>query len=131
MKKRGVFTWVMRWGPALLGMAAIFWLSSTPSQELPQFGVLDLLVKKGGHFSGYAILTLAFLRGLGMERRQDGWLALLLALLYAASDELHQSLVAGRHSSPVDVGIDLAGAVFAILLAQHWRPLKRLVLAWR
>jgi VanZ family protein len=43
--------------------------------------------------------------------------ALALTVLYAISDELHQGAVAGRHASPVDVGLDSAGAIIAIVLA--------------
>jgi hypothetical protein len=41
-------------------------------------------------------------------RRPWAW-ALALAVLYAASDELHQGFVAGRHAAAVDVGIGAAG----------------------
>ena len=33
---------------------------------------------------------------------------------YAITDELHQGFVAGRYPSPVDVGIDILGALIAI-----------------
>jgi VanZ family protein len=41
-------------------------------------------------------------------------LALALTILYACSDEYHQTFVAGRHGSPVDVLIDGAGAWLAL-----------------
>ena len=41
--------------------------------------------------------------------------ALAVAVLYAITDELHQGFVAGRHASPVDVGIDATGALLAIV----------------
>ncbi len=46
-------------------MAIIFAFSSTPGKDLPNFGVLDFLVKKGGHMLGYGLLALAYWRGLG------------------------------------------------------------------
>ena len=42
--------------------------------------------------------------------------ALLIVLLYALSDEFHQSFVPGRHPDPFDVATDLAGALVALLL---------------
>ena len=36
-------------------------------------------------------------------------------VLYAISDELHQSFVAGRHGTPVDVAIDALGVGLAVL----------------
>ncbi len=53
------------------------------------------------------------------------WLALLLALIYAASDEFHQSFVPGRHPSWVDVlGFDGGGALIALGLAYFWRGIS-------
>ena len=46
-------------------------------------------------------------------RRPWAW-ALVLTILYAISDELHQGLVAGRHASASDVVIDGIGAVLAV-----------------
>ena len=51
----------LRWLPAVLVMAVIFVFSSIPSDELPNFGLWDLLVKKGGHVLGYGLLALAYL----------------------------------------------------------------------
>ncbi len=89
-----------RWTPSVVLMAIIFALSSTPSKEMPNFGLVDFLVKKGGHMLGYALLALANLRGLNGKRP---WLAWILTLTFAASDEFHQSFVAGRHAAITDV----------------------------
>jgi VanZ family protein len=118
---------IMRWTPALALMTVIFLLSATPSDEMVNFGVYDLLVKKGAHMVGYGLLALAFLRGLGYQRKNYIMLVLLLVFLYAASDELHQSFVPGRNASLVDVGIDLVGAVIA-LFASRFEFVRRLVM---
>jgi len=104
---------IRRWGPALLMIVLIFLFSSISSKEMPRFGVVDLIVKKGGHAIGYGLLAAAFWRALHWNKRL-WWLPLLLAALYAVSDEFHQSFVPGRHPSPVDVGIDSAGAAISI-----------------
>jgi VanZ family protein len=110
----------LRWLPAILIMAVIFGFSSTPSTKLPSFGLLDFLVKKGAHMSGYGLLALACWYGLGFEKRR-WWLALLLAILYAITDEFHQSFVPGRHPSWVDVlGFDGGGALIALSLGMYW-----------
>jgi VanZ family protein len=49
--------------------------------------------------------------------------AMLITLLYAASDEFHQTFVEGRHGSPLDVLIDAAG--IAIAVAIHTRHRTR------
>ncbi|MFH1908814.1 MAG: VanZ family protein [Chloroflexota bacterium] len=48
--------------------------------------------------------------------------AWLLAVLYASGDEFHQSFVAGRHASLVDVGVDALGAAIALAI---WGWLSR------
>jgi hypothetical protein len=107
-------TLAWRWGPALLMMTAIFIASSIPKEELPAFGLWDLLVKKGGHLVGYGLLAVAYLHGLTNGQRatlaQVIW-AILLAGLYGATDEFHQLFVAGRGASRVDVLIDTIGAM--------------------
>jgi VanZ family protein len=110
---------ILRWLPALAVMAIIFGFSSIPSQEMPSFGFWDLVVKKGAHMLGYGLLALAYCYGLRFDRRH-WWLALLLAVLYAISDEFHQSFVPGRHPSWVDaLVIDGGGAAIALGLA-NW-----------
>jgi VanZ family protein len=89
-----------RWLPALLMMTLIFGFSSIPSKEMPKFGAFDFSVKKLGHAMGYGLLALSYQRGLGGKRP---WLAWILTLAYAATDEFHQSFVPGRNASPVDV----------------------------
>src|SRR5689334_17860952 len=75
------------WGPVMLIMTVIFAFSSIPSSEMPTFGLLDFLVKKGGHASGYALLALANLRAFrhGSDERslRPYILAFLLAVLYS------------------------------------------------
>ena len=106
-------------------MAIIFYFSSRPSTELPNFGWLDYLVKKGGHFTIYALLAITFWYALGW-RRDRVWLAWLLAALYAVTDEFHQSFVPGRHPSVWDVVIfDTFGALIALWLAAIFLKRKR------
>ena len=112
--------WLERWGGSALLMMAIFALSSRPSDELPRFGVVDALIKKSGHMLGYGLLALAYWRGFGWDRSKmvHAW---GLAVAYAATDELHQAIVPGRHASAVDVLVfDAAGAALAL-----WLPRRR------
>ncbi len=110
-------TWIWRWGPALIIMAIIFTASGTPGQELPDFGSVDLLAKKGGHMFGYALLGIAYLRGLSHRRKPtlgNCILAVVLACLYASTDEFHQRFTPDRTPSFQDVGIDTIGATVGV-----------------
>ena len=110
----------VRWLPALAVMGMIFFLSSLPADVLPDYGLLDLLVKKGGHAIGYALLASAYFYALP-PRLSAGYkalLALFMAVLFALSDEFHQSFVQGRTSSLRDVAIDTMGAVVGLGVAR-------------
>lgn len=108
-----------RWGPSILLMAVIFAFSSTPERDLPNFGFVDYIVKKGGHVVGYALLSLTYWHGLRWDKNRVWW-AWLFAVMYAATDEFHQAFVPGRHPSPLDVILfDGTGAALALWLGQR------------
>ncbi len=102
-------------------MALIFFFSSLPSKDVPDFGKFELSVKKGGHALGYLLLGLAFWRGI-KPSKPSPWLALGLCILYALSDEYHQSFVPGRSSRLTDVGIDTTGSLIGLLpvMVRQW-----------
>jgi len=118
-------TWFWNWVPALVMMAVIFWFSSRPSSELPNFNWADGIIKKSGHVIGYALLAFFNWYGLGLntEKRGTAW---QLTILYALTDEYHQSFVAGRHPSIWDVLIfDNLGALLSLWLAEKRLKQKR------
>ena len=107
---------VPRWFPALLLMSVIFVFSSQPGDDLPSFYDWDYFIKKSSHMIGYGLLALSYFHFLKYDKRQY-WLALLMAVLYAATDEYHQSFVAGRGPSVFDVFVfDGLGALIALWL---------------
>jgi VanZ family protein len=114
-----MFNLLKRWIPALVMMSVIFVFSAQPSENLPKFDLLDKVVKKGGHIIGYGLLGLAYLYAMGFNRKRYS-IAWLLAILYAITDEFHQSLVSSRHPSVWDVVVfDNLGAIAALYL--HYR----------
>jgi VanZ family protein len=116
---------ISKWLPALVVMLIIFLFSAQPSSDLPIFGWADVIVKKGGHFIGYAILAFLYWRAFDF-RETRVWPAWLLAVIYAITDEFHQSFVPGRYSSVWDVVIfDNLGALISLWLANRYRKQKR------
>lgn len=114
------------WAPAVLWMLLIFTLSAIP--EVPdQAGLphardrlLDDLFRCTAHVVEYAIL--ANLVWLAAGRRPPAlWLAAVWSLVYAASDELHQSFVAGRTCSFQDWLLDAAGVLLAVAFLKLYR----------
>jgi VanZ family protein len=116
---------VHRWLPALIVMIVIFLFSSQPSGNLPYFDWADAIVKKGGHMVGYALLAMSYWLGFGWDRKKRP-LAWLFAVLYAMTDEFHQSFVSGRHPSIWDVLIfDNLGALISLWLTGLYNKRKR------
>jgi VanZ family protein len=98
------------WLPVFVWAAVIFAFSSIPSLSTG-LGTWDTVLRKGAHVAEYAILGALLYRALGREA-----LALAAGIAYAATDELHQRFVHGRHSSPVDVAIDAVGLALGMLV---------------
>lgn len=102
---------VSRYAPPLAVMALIFALSATP--DLSSGTSWDLELRKLAHIAIFGALWLAVARALDWRRPV---LTTVLGLLYAASDEYHQTFVQGRHGTPADVAIDAIGMALAALL---------------
>lgn len=104
------------WLPAVAIMALIFLMSSIPAGDLPSLGGADRVVKKGGHLVAYALLSVAYLHGLGMKGPRGYLSAWLMAVAYGATDEFHQTFTSGRGAWIGDVGIDAVGAALGLLI---------------
>ncbi len=78
----------------------------------------DHILRKAAHFTAYALLGgLICLNSLSFCASRGAHLlrSLLIAALYAASDEFHQSFVPGRGPAVSDVLLDAFGALCGIL----------------
>ena len=106
------------WLPPIALMGVIFFLSAQPDLS-SGLGVWDLILRKIAHAAIYGLLFLLWWRALRPVTSPPRAIAaaLAVAVLYAISDEWHQSFVDGRHGSPVDVLIDTAGAGITALVA--------------
>jgi len=96
-----------RWLPVLLWAGVIFFLSSIPNLEsgLEQ----DFTLRKVAHILEYAILTFLLFRAFSFKSNKLIILSVIIAFLYALSDEYHQSFVFGREGTLRDVAIDSIG----------------------
>jgi VanZ family protein len=98
------------WGPVVAWAAVIFGLSSIPSLSTG-LGGWDEVLRKGAHMAEYAVLGALLLRAIGRELP-----AFAVGIAYAATDEVHQHFVRGRHSSPFDVAFDACGLALGLVL---------------
>jgi VanZ family protein len=109
-----------RWLAPLALMLLIFVFSAQPSLD-SGLGTIDLIGRKLIHFAEYALLCFLWWRVFepSMGARRAALLAFLISSGYAATDELHQSFVDGRHGTSVDWLIDSAGAGLVAWRLRH------------
>jgi VanZ family protein len=103
-----------RWFYAALASVFIFTQSSFPLRTTARIPHLDKMI----HFVIYFVLGMAYLnattRGGTRTTARVCWAAFLLAVLYGASDEWHQSYVPGRTADWDDWIADAVGAGAAL-----------------
>jgi VanZ family protein len=105
---------LLRWLAVILWLGAIFVMSDIPSIATPFDPFYDFTFKKLAHVTVYGILTALLFSALRIHIRDKGHALLtaaLVAVVYACSDEWHQTFVPGREGTLRDVAIDAIGAV--------------------
>lgn len=108
----------------MLYVALIFCWSSRPIPEgapLPRFTGSDKLL----HWAEYLLFGLLAFKAFAPHTSTQLFAVLLIALLYAASDEVHHLFVPQREASIFDWGADALGAFTALWVrtkfADHFR----------
>lgn len=114
--------------PALLWALTIFVLSSIPAHSIPSFEILsqDKLLHLLVYFILTGLLYVAILhqtRFPSLARRPELWAA-LIAIIYGATDEVHQSFT-GRSADVLDWVADLAGALLLLAIVSLVRAIRR------
>ena len=122
-------------GASLAWMALIFQASSSSPQEVNETlsGVAWLGQYRNviGHLVLYAVLGSLLQFCSWSWRSSLAWsgrwalAAVTIAVLYGISDEYHQSLVPGRAATVLDVVIDSAGALSAVVAVSILAKLTR------
>ena len=106
MKKISHSIFLGRWLPVFLWAVVIFALSSIQQITVAEFFIWDFAAKKVAHLTEYAVLYALFLRA-----TEKNWiLSFVMTMIYAASDEIHQSYVPGRTAAVYDLAFDFSGA---------------------
>ncbi|MDA7857930.1 VanZ family protein [bacterium] len=115
MKK--IFRYIKLWTPPAFWCGLIFYLSSIPNLST-NLGTLDVILRKLAHIVEYGILAFliwrAIVNSISMSRVKIYTWAGSLSILYAISDELHQSFVPTRGPSALDVIIDSIGVLITL-----------------
>lgn len=102
------------WLPVLVWCSVIFAFSSIRGTGQPPGP--DWPLRKLAHMVEFGVLWRLAFRAFGrdLSPRAAAGAALAFSLLYAASDEWHQSFVPFREPRALDVGFDAAGALLAL-----------------
>jgi VanZ family protein len=117
------------WGPAIGYMALLFFASSVPGDQLPGH-----FWDKLEHFLAYGALGALFLLPLAEAQiarvtPRAAVIAVGLATLYGAFDEIHQSFTPERTPDLHDLLADCLGATLGVVviltLVAIWRRLRR------
>lgn len=129
---------VLSWAILLIWMVFIFYMSNQPaniSNNQSNF-VLNLIrnlgmdiegiyvdiaitiIRKGAHFTEYLILNILYFNVLRfyISNKKALIYSIILSFIYASTDELHQTFVAGRAGRFTDVLIDTSGAATGSIL---------------
>lgn len=79
----------------------------------------EKIIRKIAHFSIYTLVGLLLMGLLSTYKIKENWrimLSVLLGMIYAISDEIHQGFTPGRSPRIADVYIDTLGVILGILL---------------
>ena len=78
------------------------------------------IIRKLAHFTEYFILGVLVILTVREYGIKNVFVPLIICILYACSDEVHQLFVKGRSGSFVDVFIDSCGSTTSILLLYYF-----------
>jgi VanZ family protein len=119
-KKCDLKQFVIAYLPPVLWAGLIFILSSQTA--LPGFeqSAYDFILKKFAHIFVYLTLYFLVARAISITinktyNKTTIFLPIFICLIYAVSDEFHQSLVPGRYATFRDIGYDMLGVTIAYL----------------
>lgn len=77
--------------------------------------LLSLIIRKLAHFTEYFILGI-LVYNLVDRNNKKAYNAIIICILYAISDEIHQIFVPGRSCQLLDMTIDSTGSITGIFL---------------
>lgn len=112
-------SFIKYWLPVIVWAGFIFFLSHQPGLKSDFPFIWDLIFRKIAHIGEYFILNLLLIRALfpyNLPKKKILLWAALISLLYAVSDEFHQSFILERTAAAQDVAIDSFGILLSTLI---------------
>ena len=142
-------SFIKYWLPVIFWMGFIFWMSTETFSSQNTFSLVETILRflspqissqdlelihaftrKSAHAIEYFILGLLLFRAfrsgsIAPLNWRWSFFAVMIVMVWAASDEFHQSYVKTREASTVDVGIDTAGGILAQVLGILWHRYRK------
>ena len=128
-----------RWIPVIIWMGLIFYLSHQPAEQSSELsaGVMEMLlnvlvvifpiheeipiihflIRKAAHFFAYFVLGILVVHALSKSLKpiwKGSVIALVICVLYAITDEVHQLFIPGQSGEVRDVLLDSVGAAVGL-----------------
>lgn len=115
------------WIPSFTIAIVIFLFSSRQRISVSEEFVLNFVFFKSLHIIEYAVFCFfnyrAVFNTLTSNKSKAAIISFLITVIYALSDEIHQTFVPTREGKLRDIGFDTIGAALAILLV--WKLLPK------
>ncbi|HRN70830.1 MAG TPA: VanZ family protein [Candidatus Woesebacteria bacterium] len=111
--------WIFYWGPPIIWIIIIFIMSSRQRISIADTQVENFIIFKTLHIIEYAFLYLLLFRAnfksfsKKISLNTIFTISIIGSILYAISDEVHQTFVPTRQGSIRDIGIDTIGILLA------------------
>lgn len=109
--------WMPQWLVDALPLIEFHYNGQLITSTLP-YDFIEFLIRKAAHVGAFAVLAflaIHTLRTLGWRRTTAVFTGAVFTLLYAISDEWHQTFVPGRSGHAIDVGVDSIGIVLVMI----------------
>ncbi|MBF0710049.1 MULTISPECIES: VanZ family protein [unclassified Gemella] len=101
-------------------MGTIFYFSHQIGYESNQLSN-NVLIRKLAHITEYAVLGFfVYIHLLNCKINRVNLVAGAVSIVYAASDEYHQTFIEGRSGNIIDIFIDAIGVMIGIGIASYF-----------
>lgn len=109
------------WGPVVAYMAAIYYVSAQSAPPMVGPPGSDKVAHAIAYF-GFGLLAFRAVAGrlAAQVTLPRATATMLISIVYAVTDEVHQLFVPGRYGDVLDVVADATGAALALIACRAW-----------